>query len=929
MIKTAEAGVQGIVELLREMKELAINSANDSNSDEDRRALQKEFAQRIDTINDIALSTQFNGKRLIDGTYETKMMLEEIIVGWKKSNLQSFTLAPNRTNEKVLYIDGSRVVTTENNVKNLTRSFTPVNSTIKDILTKSLLKSWTTPRLDCDTGFDGARSTWNWADAYNQKILAPTSGTVTTVFDGTDTTPSTPQQVMKAFMSSLDETTLSVNSALNEAINYSTGGKFATKDALVNQFMSDLNGAASYTDFLSTYCGIDLTNADTGAITGSDAGGSTTKTAESIVPEQVAVTSWGVPTAGSTTTIAGLTVHWPTRGVNGTLSDAEKHILAGLNSDWINQSLQLVKDSYGIDFNETGTSTKDIYVKFEETNNTALAYVTSRYSTSTGKTTNLDLVVNMKYYKDIDTTNENGALDPSSSMYYTAGYLDRTIAHEFTHAVMSANIDNFSSLPMYIKEGTAELTHGIDDVRTSRIINLLSTSAGKSKLQTIFSSGGTTGDADPYAAGYVLLRYLAKQGAGQTISKTEQTTKYSSGTTVPRTKETGVAIDFSSATGTGNFHDDFHEQGFSILCGGCAQYINIVFDKNLDINQSTLKTYSNDALKKDYRIGIRDATGQSDLGRAIFEGIASTARSSADTKYDVYVKNAGGTEELVCVSVDQKHNLRIAKNPYYDSSNPTGDNSEYIFLKENSPSMLFIDSGTILATGGKTSDDDLPQGTITQTGDNTRPQIEQINVTTTTPGNVWEEEAITESVLVYRYRNLVIHDGMQAGQHNNYYIKNMQPSALTAGQLVDDADELIHENDRARYEALSHDSDKQTEWLKTLKAAENLTVDDISVANRNDAHVAIRVLDGAIEYALGEATTLGAYLQRLESSGNNIETTEENATASESIIRDTDLAKEMVTYTRTSVLMMAAQSMLAQANQNTGNVLSLLREEEE
>lgn len=249
MIKTAEAGVQGIVELLREMKELAINSANDSNSDEDRRALQKEFAQRIDTINDIALSTQFNGKRLIDGTYETKMTLEEIIVGWKKSNLQSFTLAPNRTNEKVLYIDGSRVVTTENNVKNLTRNFTPVNSTIKDILTKSLLKSWTTPRLDCDTGFDGVRSTWNWADAYNQEILAATSGTVTTVFDGTDTTPSTPQQVMKAFMSSLDETTLSGNAALNEAINYSTGGKFATKDALVNQFMSDLNGAASYTDF--------------------------------------------------------------------------------------------------------------------------------------------------------------------------------------------------------------------------------------------------------------------------------------------------------------------------------------------------------------------------------------------------------------------------------------------------------------------------------------------------------------------------------------------------------------------------------------------------------------------------------------------------------------------------------------------------------
>jgi len=86
------------------------------------------------------------------------------------------------------------------------------------------------------------------------------------------------------------------------------------------------------------------------------------------------------------------------------------------------------------------------------------------------------------------------------------------------------------------------------------------------------------------------------------------------------------------------------------------------------------------------------------------------------------------------------------------------------------------------------------------------------------------------------------------------------------------------------------------------------------------------VINGALEYALDVSTTLGAHSQRMELAAYNVTTMAENVQASESVIRDTDMAKAMTGYTKANVLRQAAQSMLAQANQNGANVISLLRQ---
>ena len=99
----------------------------------------------------------------------------------------------------------------------------------------------------------------------------------------------------------------------------------------------------------------------------------------------------------------------------------------------------------------------------------------------------------------------------------------------------------------------------------------------------------------------------------------------------------------------------------------------------------------------------------------------------------------------------------------------------------------------------------------------------------------------------------------------------------------------------------------------------------LNISNQAKANAAINVLDNAIQKALDQQTTIGSVESRLEYTSTNLTTASENVQASESTIRDADMAKEMTNYTKNNVLLQAAQSMLAQANQSSSNVLSLLQ----
>jgi flagellin len=99
----------------------------------------------------------------------------------------------------------------------------------------------------------------------------------------------------------------------------------------------------------------------------------------------------------------------------------------------------------------------------------------------------------------------------------------------------------------------------------------------------------------------------------------------------------------------------------------------------------------------------------------------------------------------------------------------------------------------------------------------------------------------------------------------------------------------------------------------------------LNISTQTKANAAINVLDNALQKALDQQTTIGSVESRLSYTSSNLTTASENVQSSESTIRDADMAKEMTEYTKNNVLLQAAQSMLAQANQSSSSVLSLLQ----
>lgn len=439
--------------------------------------------------------------------------------------------------------------------------------------------------------------------------------------------------------------------------------------------------------------------------------------------------------------------------------DVKQVIVKGLNSEWIDSSLQLIKDTYGISFHDDTASVKDIKLNFTTGTGSALASVS--YTAPGGVADELNLNISMDYYASLVKTDPSGWAPPTSSA--AGSYLDRTLAHEFTHAVMASNIRNMGSLPLYIIEGAAEYTHGIDDERVSALSGLTT--------GTIDSDAGE----DPYAAGYAFLHYLnAKSG------------------------HDGMAM---------------------------KRMMSVLVSKGGD--------HLDDAIAAASKGGFKTAAD----AKAAFK-----AEMAAAPDVKTFLKNS--------CDIDTD-NLR-------DTGSATGSKSwvgeeadkEEVVLEGLSTRFWWYPSAQKTTIEGLTVDwGDYPQPDLSHAG--------------------------------FRF---------QVG--------------TKANQNILAAFSDIHAN------ALGLRSD---------------TGNLFSVQTRADAKRALTIFDRALRKSLDQATTIGSLVSRLSYTSSNLTTASENVQASESTIRDADMAKEMTEYTKSNVLAQSAQSMLAQANQNASGVLSLLQ----
>ena len=160
---------------------------------------------------------------------------------------------------------------------------------------------------------------------------------------------------------------------------------------------------------------------------------------------------------------------------------------------------------------------------------------------------------------------------------------------------------------------------------------------------------------------------------------------------------------------------------------------------------------------------------------------------------------------------------------------------------------------------------------------------------------------------------------------------------LHVGDSHDTANQLKVTFQAMSSSTLGLHSTNTTTFVKTLgttgfdmgtantKGAKAVTINNIDLTSADSARHAISVAQAAIDMVSSMRSDFGAMQNRLDHTINNLSVQEENITAAESRIRDVDMAKEMMAYTKNNILVQSAQAMLAQANQVPQGVLQLLQ----
>ncbi len=305
--------------------------------------------------------------------------------------------------------------------------------------------------------------------------------------------------------------------------------------------------------------GMVLGSEDTGAISGANAGGSTVKNAEDIVPEDGDLTTATLPTPGSTTQITytgedgktfSFNVKWPDSftalidskdfvlGVpdeyenylnlffdsnnllefddlntsdegKQLLKNAAETMLKALNTYWFKESAKLVYDSFGI-----ALDGKTIEVGFIGTGPlSAAGAITAQTRVDDKPADKLYIVVNVVGFAGIDSENPNGAIPMADGSFL---YLDRTIAHEMVHATMHSLGLMKKDMPQFFTEGIAEVVEGEDDSSAGRTGDIATLVNDSDTLLENLNFGEGTGSHYAYPVGNMFMRFLAHQNLNTT-----------------------------------------------------------------------------------------------------------------------------------------------------------------------------------------------------------------------------------------------------------------------------------------------------------------------------------------------------------------------------------------------------------------------------
>ena len=322
------------------------------------------------------------------------------------------------------------------------------------------------------------------------------------------------------------------------------------------------------------------------------------------------------------------------------------------------------------------------------------------------------------------------------------------------------------------------------------------------------------------------------------------------------------------------------QQGFSVLCDQCPQFVCVKFDATLPANTGQHHIDNTSSLATEcYVIGIAGLNNIDDIYDAMEQGISQITGTPAGTSTQTITAHHG-----------------VALHFYQDS------NGKHCYVtKDGNFDLALYDgvAGQVETVGGK-----LPWQNLVIQGDTVSSQFTRLQLPNTTLDALFPAQNSTWDI------------EPKESDYPNQWPKGYEEDRTWPPEWGEDFIENTSlENKRRRLW-------REETWPYPAKGAISTAS---CVSTREKALKFVQSLDQALKYLTNAATTLGVQEVRLNYMNDNIVTSHENTTAAESVIRDADMAKEMTNYSKYNVLAQSAQSMLAQANQNLGSSLDLLQ----
>lgn len=568
-------------------------------------------------------------------------------------------------------------------------------------------------------------------------------------------------------------------------------------------------------------------------------------------------------------------------------------ILNGLASYWLEGAGRRVKDFYGLDGNG-----QKLTIAIPETlpGNNIVAQVLGSFD---GKNTTITMYVSRKNF--LPATPPNGL---NQEGYY---YNDRIVAHEMVHAVLVANptlggaVGNVDGSGVWLAEGLTEYIPGANDrVRwdtndTNGSFDLGKAGTLKSKINELLTAPSYDYDAQydssvAYSAAYLAVRYFDQESIKHTNDKSK-----------------GVKGLFDALKG--GFDMD---TAIKMASGDkFASRADLATKLDTDAIAFITKVAGEDFLVDTGAIGGSYASGGAPLSPADVIGGSGTYKLNPLEDYGwesvIWPKTAfsDGPQSTLAISAPKSDTLQSVEGT----------------LLLHSP--LAGSAGKITISG-----DD---GFISALGFAEVRAAREITYSVSI-SDAHSGKQVASNVKVTG-RNIlgVLHHNLDIQLKNNFALDVNGEGTLSDAygsfifRQAGLSDFVMHVASNATVLQIGANEGEDMNISFGSAGSKALGVDEVRVLNRDLAARSITLVDSALSRVSSLRARLGSYQNRLEHTVTNLTAASTNLTAAEGRIRDLDMAKEMMSFTKLNILVQAGTSMLGQANQLPRNLLQLVR----